>query len=189
MVIVVMGVAGSGKTVVGEALARRLEWTFVDADNFHSASNVEKMRSGVPLTDQDREPWLRALNSAIRKWIADSCNTVLACSALREWHRNALREGVIDAKAIPFVYLKGTYAQIEPRISLRAGHFMPESLLRSQFATLEEPDSSEALVVEIDHSVEAITGSIIRGLGFPANQMGAPKTGSHSKRKESESKS
>jgi gluconokinase len=189
MVIVVMGVSGSGKTVVGEALAKRLDWAFVDADNWHPASNVEKMRSGAALTDHDRKPWLRALNRAIRKWIAERSDTVLACSALRERHRNALRQGVVDAKAIRFVYLKGTYAQIEQRIILRAGHFMPESLLHSQFAALEEPNSSEALAVNINHPVATITDSIITGLGFSANQTGAAKTDSHTMRKESRSKS
>ena len=108
MVIVVMGVSGSGKTAVGEALARRLIWVFEDADNWHPAANIEKMQSGVALTDKDREPWLRSLNSAVRNWIADKHHVVLACSALREWHRNALREGVPDRNSIRFVYLKGT---------------------------------------------------------------------------------
>ena len=84
MVIVVMGVSGSGKTVVGEALARRLNWVLEDADNWHPASNIEKMHSGAALTDEDREPWLRALNRAIRNWIADKRDVVLACSALRK---------------------------------------------------------------------------------------------------------
>src|ERR1017187_7122371 len=105
MVIVVMGVSGSGKTAVGEALARRLIWVFEDADNWHPAANIEKMQSGVALTDKDREPWLRSLNSAVRNWIADKHHVVLACSALREWHRNALREGVPDRNSIRFVYL------------------------------------------------------------------------------------
>jgi gluconokinase len=164
MVIVVMGVSGSGKTVVGEMLARRLNWVFEDADNWHPASNIEKMRSGAPLTDEDREPWLRALNGAIRNWIADKRDVVLACSALRKWHRNALREGVPDRESVRFVYLKGTYEEIDRRLSLRVEHFMPESLLRSQFAALEEPDSSEALVVDISQPVATVVDLIITGL-------------------------
>jgi gluconokinase len=164
MVVVIMGVSGSGKTVVGEALAGRLGWVFEDADNWHPASNIEKMQSGVALTDEDREPWLRSLSCAVRNWIVDKRDVVLACSALREWHRNALREGVPDRKSIRFVYLKGTYEEINRRLRLRVGHFMPESLLESQFAALEEPDSSEALVVDVSHPVVTAVDSIITGL-------------------------
>lgn len=163
MVIVVMGVSGSGKTVVGEALARRLNWVFEDADDWHPPSNIGKMRSGEALTDEDREPWLRALNSSIRKWIAAKRDVVLACSALREWHRNKLREGVPDRESVRFVYLKGTYEEIDRRLSLRVGHFMPESLLKSQFAALEEPDSSEALVVDVSLPVVFAVDSIVTG--------------------------
>lgn len=161
MVIIVMGVSGSGKTDVGEALAKRLGWVFEDADNWHPASNIEKMQSGVALTDKDREPWLRSLSSAVRNWIASERDVVLACSALRKWHRNALREGVPDRKSIRFVYLKGTYEEIDRRLRLRVGHFMPESLLESQFATLEEPGASEALVVDFGQAVASVVDSIV----------------------------
>jgi gluconokinase len=164
MVIVVMGVSGSGKTDVGGTLAKRLDWVFEDADHWHPATNIGKMQSGVPLTDADREPWLRSLNSAVRKWIADRSDVVLACSALRRWHRDALREGVANPKSIRFVFLKGTYDEINRRLRLRVGHFMPESLLESQFATLEEPDASEALVVDVGQSVASAVDSIIAGL-------------------------
>jgi gluconokinase len=161
MVIVVMGVSGSGKTVVGEALASRLSWAFEDADNWHAAANIRKMQSGVALTDEDREPWIRSLNSAIRNWITDKHHVVLACSAIREWHRNGLREGVSNRDAVRFVYLRGTYEEINRRMRLRVGHFMPESLLQSQFAALEEPDSSEALAVDISQPVATIVDSIV----------------------------
>jgi gluconokinase len=164
MIIVLMGVSGSGKTVVGETLASRLKWMFEDADNWHPAANVEKMKSAIALTDSDREPWLRALNHAMRARIAGQHNVVLACSALRELHRALLREGIADPQAVRFVYLKGTYEVIDGRLRARAGHFMPESLLTSQFATLEEPDASDAFVVDVSQSVAAAVESIIHGL-------------------------
>jgi gluconokinase len=164
MVVIIMGVSGSGKTVVGEALARRLGWVFQDADNWHPASNIGKMQSGAALTDEDREPWLRSLSSTVRNWMINKRDVVLACSALREWHRQALREGVLDRESIRFVYLKGTYEEINRRLRLRVGHFMPESLLESQFAALEEPDSSEALMVDVCHPVASLVDSVITGL-------------------------
>ncbi|SRR5258707_919008 len=164
MIVVVMGVSGSGKTVVGEALARRLNWLFEDADHWHPASNIEKMRSGVALTDADREPWLRSLNSAVRKWVADKRDVVLACSALRESYRKMLREGVSDRESVRFIYLKGTYEEIDKRLSIRAGHFMPESLLATQFAALEEPDSSEAFMADASDPVAQVVDAIVTGL-------------------------
>jgi gluconokinase len=166
MVLVVMGVSGSGKTAVGEALAGQLHWAFEDADHWHSASSIEKMRRGEALQDQDREPWLRALNCAIRSWIAAERDVVLACSALRRCYRNALREGIGDRDSVRFVYLKGTYEEIDRRLRLRAGHFMAESLLQSQFAALEEPDSSEALVVDVHPPVAGIVDSIVASFGL-----------------------
>ena len=164
MVIVVMGVSGSGKTMVGEALARRLNWAFEDADNWHPPSSIGKMRRGEALTDEDRKPWLRALNNAVRSWIADKRDVILACSALREWHRDQLREGVPGRESVRFVYLKGSYEEIDRRLRLRVGHFMPESLLKSQFAALEEPDSSEALVVDVGRPVAPLVDSIVTDL-------------------------
>lgn len=174
MVIVVMGVSGSGKTVVGETLAARLSWAFEDADNWHSAANVEKMHCGEALTDADREPWLHALNRAIRIWIEDKRNVVLACSALREQYRKALIEEVADRQVVRFVYLKGTYEEIDRRLRARAGHFMPESLLKSQFAALEEPDSSEALVIDISNSVDSIVNSIVADLHLSTSAKLSP---------------
>ena len=164
MIIVVMGVSGSGKTAVGEALAKRLGWAFEDADSWHPASNIEKMHSGAALTDEDRKPWIQSLSNAIRDWIAEKRDVVLACSALREWYRHALRAGVPEQQSVRFVYLKGTYEEIDRRLRVRSGHFMPESLLKSQFATLEEPDSPEAFVVDIRHPVATIVISIVTGL-------------------------
>src|SRR5271170_2920940 len=153
MVIVVMGVSGSGKTIVGESLAGRLSWAFEDADNWHPVPNIEKMQRGVALTDEDRDPWIQSLNGAIRNWIADKRDVVLACSALRKSNRNALRDGVPDPNSLRFTYLKGRYEEIDRRLRLRVGHFMPESLLESQFAALEEPDCFEAFAVDVSQPV------------------------------------
>jgi gluconokinase len=139
MIVVVMGVAGSGKTVVGKALARDLRWSFLDADDFHPPGNVEKMRAGVPLTDADREPWLETLRDVLRR----ETNAVLACSALRAGFRERLRNGIPDVR---FVYLKGDSALIEQRLRDRTGHFMKVALLPSQFDALEEP----ADAIELD---------------------------------------
>lgn len=166
MVIVLMGVSGSGKTVVGEALAARLGWTFEDGDSWHPSSNIEKMRQGIALTDDDRAPWLRCLHDAIKAWIAAKRDVVLACSALRRRYRDALREGIRPGEPLRFVYLRGTYAEIDRRLRGRVGHFMPEMLLESQFAALEEPDPSEALAVDVAQPVSAIVDAIVTGLGL-----------------------
>ena len=130
MVIIVLGVSGSGKTTIGRALAERLGWPFADADDWHPDVNIEKMQRGQPLTDEDRVPWIQSVNGAIRNWIRDGCNAVVACSALRSSYRRMLRSGVLDVTSARFVYLKGTYEEIDWRLRLRTEHFMPESLLR-----------------------------------------------------------
>jgi gluconokinase len=164
MVVIVVGVSGSGKTAVGKALAGRLGWAFEDADSWHPASNIEKMRGGIALTDQDREPWIRSLRNAIQHWVAEKRNVVLACSALRESYRGALRAGVSRKESVRFVYLQGTYEEIDRRLRERSGHFMPESLLKSQFAALEAPGSSAAFVVDIRQPVAKIVDVIVTGL-------------------------
>jgi gluconokinase len=164
MVVILMGASGSGKTAVGEALAARLGWTFEDGDNWHPASNVEKMRSGHALTDDDRVPWIRSLNRAIQTWLAGGRDVVLACSALKRSYREGLRSGLGDDRAIRFVYLKRTYEEIDRRLRERHGHFMPESLLKSQFAILEEPDASEALILHAREPAATIVSEIVDGL-------------------------
>ena len=149
-----MGVVGAGKTTVGSLLAQKLGWHFADADDFHSAANVEKIRRGIPLDDSDRAPWLAALRDAILHWNAEGQNAVLACSALKRKYRDALR-----TDGVRFVYLKGDYELIEQRLQARAGHFASDSILKSQFEHLEEP--ADAITVEVNKSPDAIVSEII----------------------------
>jgi gluconokinase len=165
MIVVVMGVTGSGKTTVGSLLAQQLGWEFADADNFHSPANVEKMRLGIPLGDADRAPWLKSLRDAVEQWIAKQKNVVLACSALK----NSYREELFVSSEVKFVYLKGSYDLIYRRLQLRHGHFASEKILAGQFADLEEPD--DAIVVEIDQPVEAIVAEIKRRIGLDHNAI------------------
>ena len=160
MVIVVMGVTGSGKTTVGSLLAARLDWQFADADEFHSAANKTKMHQGIPLTDADRLPWLAAIHDQISKWLAAKQNVVLACSALKESYRRQLWSGP-EAR---FVYLRGSYELIAERLRARKGHFADEHILAGQFRDLEEP--SAAATVSIDASPEEIVNEICRRLGL-----------------------
>ncbi len=144
-----MGVTGSGKTTVGELLAQELGWKFYDADNFHPAENVEKMRQGIPLTDQDRVPWLGALANLIitshkKEAGSSGANIVLACSALRESYRKMLAR---DQVPLQFVFLCGGEQLIKSRLEARTGHYMNPALLPSQFKTLEEP--ADALYVDV----------------------------------------
>jgi gluconokinase len=154
MIVVMMGVAGSGKTTVGKLLAEQLGWVFADADDYHSAANVEKMRSGIPLTDGDRAPWLEALRSLIASWIEEKKSAVLACSALKRDYRNELLVG----PEVRFVYLQGDRALLEARMRARHGHFMAERMLASQLATLEEP--ADAVVLDVRRSPEEIVAEI-----------------------------
>lgn len=149
-----MGVVGAGKTTVGNLLAQRLNWRFADADDFHPAANVEKIRRGIPLDDSDRAPWLAALRDAILRWNAEGQNAVLACSALKRKYRDEL-----SAEGVRFVYLKGDYDLIEQRLHARRGHFASDSILKSQFEDLEQPD--DAITVDIDKKPEAIVSEII----------------------------
>ena len=167
VIVVVMGVTGSGKTTIGVLLARRIGWAFVDADSFHSAANVDKMRQGIPLDDADREPWLRSLHDAMEGWAAEQKNVILACSALKRSHRDELCIG----GETKFVYLKGSYDLIYQRLRQRHGHFASETILASQFAALEEPDN--AITVDIDHSEDEIVAEIMRQLGVDPGHKGS----------------
>lgn len=139
MQVVVMGVTGVGKTTVGQLIALRLGARFVDADAFHPPANVAKMRAGIPLDDDDRRPWLAALNALLRDAARRDESVVLACSALKSAYREQLREGI---PALRFVHLAGTHELIAHRLAARSGHYMNPALLDSQFATLERPDDA-----------------------------------------------
>jgi len=155
VVILLMGVSGSGKTTVGQLLASQLGWEFADGDDYHPAANVEKMRNGIPLTDADRAPWLETLRALIAGWIAAGKNVVLACSALRRAYRESLRV----APEVRVVYLKGTPQLLRERLHARVGHFMTERMLESQLAALEEPE--DAVVVDVDRAPARIVAEIL----------------------------
>jgi gluconokinase len=158
MTVLLMGVSGSGKSTVGPALAAELNWPFLDADTLHPQANVAKMASGIPLTDADRWPWFDRIVAEMRRYAAAGKNVVIACSALKQAYRDRLASG----GSLRVVYLKGDAETIAPRLAERRGHFMPLSLLASQFATLEEPDN--AIVVDIKQPVAAQVAAITRAL-------------------------
>ncbi|BAY98074.1 carbohydrate kinase [Tolypothrix tenuis PCC 7101] len=161
MIILVMGVSGSGKTTIGKLLAEALHWKFSDADSFHSPENVEKMRSGIPLTEADRTPWLQNLQTAIKTWLQNNQNVVLACSALKDSYRQIL---LVDSNLVKIVYLKGSYELIEKRLQERQNHYMSAALLDSQFHTLEEP--LDTLSIDIAESPQVIVQNIRTALGI-----------------------
>jgi gluconokinase len=160
MIVIVMGTTASGKTTIGSLLAERLGWGFVDGDDFHPAANVEKMKHGIPLTDADREPWLRALHDKIVQWSAEERDVVLACSALKQSYRDELRA----TRDVRFVYLKGSYELFSQRVLARKGHFAKQDLLASQFAALEEP--TDAITVDAAPSPEQIVEEVRAQLGL-----------------------
>lgn len=165
MVIIIMGVSGSGKTTVGQALAEKLSWEFEDADSYHPKANVDKMKRGEPLTDEDRAGWFLSLRDLIGVRSGGKRNLVLACSALKRAYRAMLAGGDSD---LWFVHLKGDRELIAERLSLRKDHFMNPKLLESQFAALEEPDADEGkiLVVEIGQAVPRMVEEIIENTGL-----------------------
>lgn len=154
MIVIVMGVAGSGKTTVGRMLAQQLGWRFADADDFHPQVNIDKIRSGIGLTDADRQPWLERLGDAIANWIEADSSVVLACSALKEKYRKMLEVG----QEVRIVYLKGSASLISERLHSRHGHFANEQILASQIADLEEPNA--AVVEDISQTPQEIVTDI-----------------------------
>jgi gluconokinase len=157
MVAIIFGVSGAGKTVIGQLLAQEVGWPFYDADDFHAPGNIEKMRRGIPLTDEDRGPWLENLRELIERCLASGEDAVLACSALKEAYRWYLR---VNAE-VKLVYLRGDYALIADQLRQRRGHFMNPALLQTQFADLEEPQPTEAaIVIELGRSPRELVQEI-----------------------------
>lgn len=167
MVIIVMGVSGTGKSTVGKALADRLGWSFVDADDLHSPENRRKMAAGTPLTDADRQPWLVLLRARIEKTLTHGEDVVLAFSALKRVYRERLS---VDASRERWVYLHAPAAVIQARLEQRVGHFMPPALLASQLSALEAPD--DALSVDVTPPPDVVVERILDGLGLKG---GAPR--------------
>ena len=159
MVLILMGPMGSGKTTIGKMLAAKLGWPFYDGDSFHPKENVEKMRAGIALTDEDRRLWLEKLRDNIQSWLKERQDTILACSALKQAYRDILG---VDQKTVRTVYLKGSYQLLRKRIEGRQHPYMDKNLLRSQLDTLEEPE--EGLRVDISATPEVIVHRIIQTL-------------------------
>ena len=157
MIILLMGVSGSGKTTIGALLSKELKWDFFDGDDFHDPSNVEKMAAGIPLTDEDRQTWLNTLHGIVTRLREEGKNGIIACSALKHSYRKYL---MTRAEDVSLIYLKGNFEQIKQRLNDRTGHFVGESLLQSQFSTLEEPD--DAIEVDITHTPAEIVSTIIK---------------------------
>jgi gluconokinase len=163
-----MGVSGSGKSTVAEALSARLGWTFVDADTFHSKANRLKMEQGFPLTDADRAPWLATLRQHIDHWLNSKQPAILACSALKSAYREQLR--IADPR-VQAIYLKADEALLRYRLQQRKNHFMGASLLDSQLQTLEEPSSSQALYIDAALPLEQIISVICSHFGLLKAQL------------------
>jgi gluconokinase len=157
VIVIIFGVSGAGKTTVGKLLAREFGWRFIEADDFHPPGNIEKMRSGNPLTDKDRWPWLERLRQQIERSLSTAENAVLACSALKRAYRDRLRV----SNETKFVFLRGDYVLVEKQLRSRHGHFMNAKLLRSQFADLEEPKPDEdVLTIELRRKPQELVEEI-----------------------------
>ncbi len=160
MIIIIMGVAGSGKTTIGSLLADELGWAFYDADDFHSEANRTKMSQGTALTDEDRADWLLSLKDLIVQNIQQNISAVLACSALKNSYRNILKVN----ERVKFIYLRGIYEQIKTRLNNRSGHYMSADMLGSQFQTLEEPQ--DIFTVDIANTPQDILTLIRKGFNL-----------------------
>jgi gluconokinase len=168
MIVILMGVSGVGKTTIGQILSEKLGWPLFDADEFHSAANIEKMRNGIPLQDADRWPWLDRMNAMLREHEGRGENVLLACSALKQAYRDRLAKGTAGLR---WIYLKGSIDLIRQRLEARKNHYMKAGLLESQFATLEEP--VDALGIDIGDTPDAIANAVLHRLQSPS----ARKTG------------
>jgi len=157
--IILMGVAGSGKTAVGSRGAKRLGWLFLDADDFHPPANVEKMKRGIPLDDNDRAPWLERMHSELRRQIDEGHSVLLACSALKDSYRETLKDHLPEVR---FVFLNVDRSTLLERLQRRQAHFFPKELLDSQLATLEAPH--DAFVVNANGPIEEVVNSIVEAI-------------------------
>ncbi len=176
----IMGVSGSGKSTLGRALAQKLGWEFLDADDFHSPENIARMAAGIPLTDSDRSPWLEALNHLLLSTLGNTHHPVLACSALKEKYRTRLLKGV---EGMVLIYLKGSYELVRTRLLAREGHYMKDNLLRSQFDALEEPEDAIVLDVSmpLGKMLDTIFSSLKRGVPVSSNRRLLPDNAGHMK--------
>lgn len=163
MILIAMGVSGAGKSRIGEMLAERLSCSYTDGDAFHSAANKEKMHHGIPLTDDDRWPWLRTIRAAIEEKQRAGETAVFTCSSLKRSYRDVLRGADTDVR---FVYLKGSFEVLQERLKSRTGHFFDPSLLKSQLDTLEEPGPDEAIQVSIELTPEQIVDQVMLKIGI-----------------------
>jgi len=154
--LIVMGVSGCGKSIIAARLAEKLGWVFIESDSYHSEEHIRKMTIGLPLTDDDRQPWLETLHDLLIDLSSKDQSAVLACSALKEKYRQTLTTGLMN---VQFVYLKGDYDLIRQRMQSRQ-HYMKPSMLRSQFEALEEPEN--ALVIDIAQPPDTIVSEILR---------------------------
>jgi gluconokinase len=159
--LIFMGVSGSGKSTIAALVAQHLGWPMIEGDDLHPPANIAKMTKGIPLNDDDRKPWLEAIAARIDAWRQAGQQGVITCSSLRHAYRDILRSGHDDVR---FVFLKGSYELLLGRMQHRERHFMPASLLQSQFATLEEPGPDEAITVSIDQPVERIVADTLAQL-------------------------
>jgi gluconokinase len=163
MIAILFGVSGAGKTTVGQLLAGELGWKFYEGDDFHPQANIDKMHADVPLTDEDRRPWLESLRGLIERCLAAKENAVLACSALKKSYRSYLRVN----EEVKFVYLRGSYELIANQLRQRKRHFMNPELLQSQLATLEEPEPTEdVIVIDLGRSPRELAHEIKNKLGL-----------------------
>lgn len=163
MILIAMGVSGAGKSLIGEMLAERLSCSYTDGDAFHSAANKEKMHNGIPLTDEDRWPWLRTIRAAIEEKQRAGETAVFTCSSLKRSYRDVLRGTDTDVR---FVYLKGSFEVLQERLKSSTGHFFDPSLLKSQLDTLEEPGPDEAIEVSIELTPEQIVDQVMLKIGI-----------------------
>ncbi len=158
-IIILMGVSGCGKSTVGEALGKKLGWIFHDGDDFHPQANIDKMSNGIPLNDEDRQPWLDNIRDLINQHLQSGESAIIACSALKESYRQRLKQGCTQ---VVFIYLHGTYELIRKRMQERKGHYMKKSMLLSQLSDLEKPGN--AIEIEINNDISTITDNILKAL-------------------------